>query len=277
MLDIETPTDVSPSAGEEVSQAEFNGPGSINHEPEQQIPLTPEQITELIGKICAAGRQTIASINERGDLLDKLRQGMSYPEWRAQFGKNGPLQMSENMAYDLMRVARHPVISDPKHALVLPTSWYTLKLLTRITDADRFEELIADGSIHPELQRKDVETLLDREASRTRTEGKAARRRRSKSVRGQKGSFKRHTHSQRQAGSVDEVLRDMEPVLVDKLPEWVSELVAGQEEIRDSDHYKRKVRSMSDQLLTASDRLRDILKDDPDVVLVPDVSDYEDA
>jgi hypothetical protein len=42
------------------------------------------------------------------------------------------------------------------HGAVLPPSWRTLYELTRLSD-EAFEERIADGTIHPGMERADVE------------------------------------------------------------------------------------------------------------------------
>jgi hypothetical protein len=55
----------------------------------------------------------------------------------------------------LRRIASHPVISDAKHASRLPACWRTLYELTRIDD-DLLRAALADGRIHPALQRKDI-------------------------------------------------------------------------------------------------------------------------
>lgn len=60
----------------------------------------------------------------------------------------------------LMAIANHPIISDRNHGSVLPSSWRTLYELTRLPNAVLLAAL-ADGSIHPKMERKDARALVD--------------------------------------------------------------------------------------------------------------------
>ncbi len=53
-----------------------------------------------------------------------------------------------------MTISRDERLSNGAHAHVLPPHWGTLYELTRLPD-DVFEAKIADGTIHPEMQRTD--------------------------------------------------------------------------------------------------------------------------
>jgi hypothetical protein len=57
-----------------------------------------------------------------------------------------------------MEIARNPVLSDPTHVSHLPPSWGTLHALAKLPKAT-LEAKIADGTIHPKLERKDVAKL----------------------------------------------------------------------------------------------------------------------
>jgi hypothetical protein len=58
----------------------------------------------------------------------------------------------------LMKIARHPALSNPKHVSVLPASWGTLHSLARFP-AEDLEALIADGKITPDIERSEVDEL----------------------------------------------------------------------------------------------------------------------
>lgn len=71
-----------------------------------------------------------------------------------------------------MDIAEHPVLSNVKHATVLPASWYTLFVLSQI-EPKKLEEYIANKgssafSVHPGLQRNEAEILLRAQNSRER-------------------------------------------------------------------------------------------------------------
>ena len=60
----------------------------------------------------------------------------------------------------LMAIANHPIISDRNHGSVLPSSWRTLYELARLPNAVLLAAL-ADGIIHPKMERKDARALVD--------------------------------------------------------------------------------------------------------------------
>ena len=64
-----------------------------------------------------------------------------------------------NTANRLMAIADHSILSNSDHDQNLPCSWQTMYELTKAPD-ENLEIWLADRTIHPELQRKDVLTLL---------------------------------------------------------------------------------------------------------------------
>jgi len=69
------------------------------------------------------------------------------------------LGMDLDKAERLMVIARHSVLSDSAHARDLPLSWMTQFTLAKIP-ADVLAQLIADGTVHPLLERKEAERLV---------------------------------------------------------------------------------------------------------------------
>ncbi len=59
----------------------------------------------------------------------------------------------------LMQIARHPSLSNPTHVSHLPSAWGTLAELARIP-APALEKKLADGSVFPEMERKDAQKLV---------------------------------------------------------------------------------------------------------------------
>jgi hypothetical protein len=66
----------------------------------------------------------------------------------------------QDKAERLRAIAADPVISDSAHARNLPSSWYTLYLLTKIKSVALKKQMLADGRIHPDLERKDIEDII---------------------------------------------------------------------------------------------------------------------
>jgi hypothetical protein len=84
----------------------------------------------------------------------------------------------ETTACKLMRIAAHPVISDFSHVKKLPLAWGTLYELTTLP-TDVLEAKLADATVTPEMERKDVEALkatLKGEARQSRTRRSATQR-----------------------------------------------------------------------------------------------------
>ena len=80
------------------------------------------------------------------------------------------LGMDLDKAERLMVIARHPVLSDSAHARNLPLSWMTQFTLAKIS-AEVLAQLIADGTVHPELERKEAERMVERVRQRNSTNG----------------------------------------------------------------------------------------------------------
>ncbi|SFJ53221.1 hypothetical protein [Bradyrhizobium sp. Gha] len=76
------------------------------------------------------------------------------------------LPFSERTAQMLMKIAGHPVLSNPKHVSLLPPSWGTLYELTKLPD-NKLLTGIRDGTITPKLERRDAAALHRDRASRT--------------------------------------------------------------------------------------------------------------
>ena len=70
-------------------------------------------------------------------------------------------------ANKLMATAQHAVLTNSAHVRNLPSSWRTLYELTRAPD-EAIRGWLTDGTIHPEMERKDVLSLLRSLRSSTR-------------------------------------------------------------------------------------------------------------
>jgi hypothetical protein len=69
------------------------------------------------------------------------------------------LGMDLGKAERLMKIARHPVLGNSAHAPIMPVAWTTLYTLAVLPPA-LLEQLIADGAIHPDLERQQAEQLV---------------------------------------------------------------------------------------------------------------------
>jgi hypothetical protein len=119
--------------------------------------LTLDQFAEAI---TASWQQAVHSIIRTGRLLIKAKK--DHP---GKFGKlfdaDNPkkLPFGPRTAQRLMAIADHPILSDPTHVSHLPPSWGTLDRICQIPDPE-LKAMLADGTIHPDTQRKDVEEII---------------------------------------------------------------------------------------------------------------------
>ena len=85
------------------------------------------------------------------------------------------LPFNRHTAHKLMQIARDKRLTNVSPGKHLPPSWTTLYELTKLDD-DTFDQKLRDGSINPEMQRKDVarqNRILSRERDRRRVENLA--------------------------------------------------------------------------------------------------------
>src|SRR5262245_55434393 len=109
--------------------------------------------TGWAAKISAAWRSALDDIIETGALLIEAKAALPHGEFEAMI--EAELPFGKRTAQMLMKVAADSRLTNAKHASLLPPSWYTLYELSKLPD-DVFAAKLADGTIHPEMQRKDL-------------------------------------------------------------------------------------------------------------------------
>jgi Protein of unknown function (DUF3102) len=112
------------------------------------------QFAEEIGR---AWQKSVENIIETGRLIAQAKNGLQHGEFMAMVETDLPFKV--HTADRLMAIAANPVLSNCAHALNLPPSWMTLYQLTRLPERV-LEEKIADGTINPGMERKDVADLI---------------------------------------------------------------------------------------------------------------------
>jgi N6-adenosine-specific RNA methylase IME4 len=123
---------------------------------------------EWAARIRAAWQSTVESIFETGRLIAAAKDELDHGEFLEMVTTDLPF--GARTAQRLMAVAEDERLSNTTHASLLPPSWMTLYEITKLSD-DEFEAKVADGTIHPEMQRRD---LIDWEAKRERKLGDIA-------------------------------------------------------------------------------------------------------
>lgn len=115
-------------------------------------------------EITGAYGNSVEAIIEVGRKLQQAKAECSHGEWGELTGETNRkplLPFSHQTARRLKAIANNTALSNRAHVRDLPASWGTLALLAQL-DPEDIEAAIADGTIHPEMERKDAEALKAR-------------------------------------------------------------------------------------------------------------------
>ena len=111
-----------------------------------------------VQRITACQRKSVNSIIECGRLLIAAKDELEHGEFLRMIENNLPFRRSTAQA--LMKIASDGRITKNQPAGCLPAHWSTLVKLTQLPDA-AFEARIADGTIHPGLERRPAVEMID--------------------------------------------------------------------------------------------------------------------
>ena len=114
--------------------------------------------TKYAQRINACQRKGVESIIECGRLLIAAKDELKHGEFLRMIENN--LAFKRSTAQAFMRVASDGRITKYQRAGCLPAHWSTLAKLTQLPDA-AFEARIADGTIHPGLERRPAVEMID--------------------------------------------------------------------------------------------------------------------
>ncbi len=129
-------------------------------------PPTPEE-EYWAGLIVLDLRSSIASIISAGLNLIAAKAALSHGSWLPMLALAG---VGERKAQTLMQIARHPVLSDPQHVALLPTSWGTLSELAQLSDTEVLGAL-ESGAVGPDTTRSEAAALIERDLDAEDDEG----------------------------------------------------------------------------------------------------------
>jgi hypothetical protein len=121
--------------------------------------------SEYCSLIRETWRRGVESTIAAGQLLIEARQQLEHGEFALMIKAKLPFDAST--ARRLMIVAEHPVLSNRAHGHVLPPSWRTLYELSKVPH-DVLLARIADGTVHPGMERGDVSAILGRPAAKAK-------------------------------------------------------------------------------------------------------------
>ena len=112
---------------------------------------------EWTKRISGDWRETFEAVIRTGRDLILAKEELAHGE----FGRmiESDLPFGGRTARMLMTIARSPQITNRNHGSALPTHWRTLYALTKFT-APEFEHGVAEGLIHADTERADVQRLV---------------------------------------------------------------------------------------------------------------------
>jgi N6-adenosine-specific RNA methylase IME4 len=113
----------------------------------------PVQVSHWAARIRAAWQSSFDGIMECGRLLVEAKEQLDHGQWLQLIDSQLPFKA--NTAQRLMKIATDERLTNAAHAPFLPRSRETLYELTKLP-TDVFEQKIADGTIHPDMQRSDI-------------------------------------------------------------------------------------------------------------------------
>lgn len=98
----------------------------------------------------------VEAVLNLGRSLLAARKGLQHGEFLKMIDNDLPFTAST--AQRLMKIAASPKLTKAAHAHYLPSGWPTLYELTKLPE-ETFEQAVSDGTIHPEMTRKQARYL----------------------------------------------------------------------------------------------------------------------
>jgi N6-adenosine-specific RNA methylase IME4 len=116
--------------------------------------IVPSPQRGQYASLIASSWQTgVVAVIETSRLLIEAKATLPHGQFEEMVERDLPF--GPRTARMLMEIARNQQIANRKHVSVLPPSWTTLHALSKLPAAE-IEQRVADGSIHPGLERKDI-------------------------------------------------------------------------------------------------------------------------
>lgn len=113
----------------------------------------PQAVTQWAERISAAVQSSLTGILQAGQLLVEAKAALPHGDFAAMIESSLPF--SARTAQRFMAISSDRRLTNATHASLLPPAWGTLYELTKLPD-DVFQQKIADGTIRPDMQRKDI-------------------------------------------------------------------------------------------------------------------------
>lgn len=125
----------------------------------RSVPYWRERITER-------WQESVQAIIDVGRLLLAAKAALEHGQFQTLFEGEDRLPFGWNTANKLMAIARDRRLINSEHVQNLPNSWGTLYELTKLDNAT-FARALENGTIHAEMERREVLGLRDEQDRRS--------------------------------------------------------------------------------------------------------------
>lgn len=122
----------------------------------QVVPAGAWSPQEAADHVSEAWQNAVGSIVETGRRLIEAKQRVGHGSWLPTVDL---LPFGKSAAEALMKVARHPDLSNSQHVGNLPASWGTLAVLAQLPPGE-IPKRIEAGEISPDLERSTAQTWV---------------------------------------------------------------------------------------------------------------------
>jgi hypothetical protein len=122
--------------------------------PQQWATRINRHVVTVVEGIVATGRDLIAAKKQLGHGGGWVQMFPGRSDSVAE-----PVRFSIRTADRFMAIANHALLSNSTHASNLPPSWMTLYELAKTVPEETVRKALADGRIHPDMQRREVAQL----------------------------------------------------------------------------------------------------------------------
>ena len=142
-----------------MSKKKKANPGNLNNS---------KKLTFFVNKITTTWNKQVESILDTGRLLIQAKKELEHGQFTKMIEEQLPF--GERTAQRLMTIAEHPVLSNPTHVWVLPSSWGTLYQIAANIPEERLEELLKDGTIKADTEREKLEKIIEKIGEESKTD-----------------------------------------------------------------------------------------------------------
>lgn len=134
--------------------------------------ITEGEAGAFARRIRSAWQTSIEAIFETGRLIAEAKDALPHGAFTKMI--EADLPFGARTARKLMAIAADQRLAERTHESVLPPHWGTLYELTRLDD-EAFDRSMAEGVIRPEMERREIATIVKKERRQQREADLAAR------------------------------------------------------------------------------------------------------